>query len=190
MTIKQKMLWLICALTFLSLTGCASMGSGTVAEKRDVILDMQQAALTKLYKEKPDTRAQLRDAAGYAVFSNANINLIFVSAGTGYGVVNNNLTGVKTYMNMAEGGIGLGIGAKDYRIVMVFHSQDALTYFIENGWTAGGNADATAKAGNKGASIDGEGYLGNITVYTMTESGLALQATVKGTKFWVDDQLN
>ena len=47
-------------------------------------------------------------------------------------------------------------------------------------------SDAAAKAGNKGMSAEGEGYLGNVTVYTMTESGLALQATVKGTKFWVD----
>ena len=44
--------------------------------------------------------------------------------------------------------------------------------------------------GNKGASAEGEGYLGNVTVYTMTESGLTLQATVKGTKFWVDKELN
>jgi hypothetical protein len=29
-----------------------------------------------------------------------------------------------------------------------------------------------------------------VTVYQLTESGLALQATVKGTKFWVDHELN
>jgi lipid-binding SYLF domain-containing protein len=181
---------LLILFTAISMVGCASMGSGTVAEKRQAIIDMQQDALTRLYTEKPDTRAQINDAAGYAVFTNANINVIFFAAGTGYGVVNNNITGAKTYMNMAEGGVGLGLGAKDYRIVMVFHSTDSMKYFIENGWTVGGNADAAAKAGNKGASAEGEGYLGNVTVYTMTESGLALQATVKGTKFWVDKQLN
>nr|WP_245953231.1 YSC84-related protein [Alteromonas aestuariivivens] len=171
-------------------TGCASMGNGSVAEKRQAILDMQQNTLARLYQEKPDTRSQLRDAAGYAVFANANVNVIFFAAGTGYGVVNNNANGSKTYMNMAEGGVGLGIGAKDYRIVMVFHKQSAMNYFVEHGWTLGGNADATAKAGNKGASAEGEGYLGDVTVYTMTESGLALQATIKGTKFWIDSELN
>ena len=181
---------LVLASTVLLMIACASMGNGTVAEKRQAILDMQQNALTRLYSEKPDTRSQIRDAAGYAVFTNANVNVIFFAAGTGYGVVNNNVTGNKTYMNMAEGGVGFGLGAKDYRVVMVFHSQKAMSYFIENGWTVGGNADAAAKAGNKGASAEGEGYLGNVTVYTMTESGLALQATVKGTKFWVDKELN
>lgn len=172
------------------LTGCASMGTGTVQEKREAILTMQDAALAQLFLEKPDTEAQINNAPGYAVFSNANVNVVFVAAGTGYGVVNNNVTGKRTYMNMAEGGVGLGIGAKDYRIVMVFHSQRAIDYFIQHGWTAGGNADATAKAGKKGVAVQGEGYLGDVTVYTMTESGLALQATVKGTKFWVDDELN
>lgn len=181
---------LVLASAVLIMSACASMGNGTVAEKRQAILDMQQNVLARLYSEKPDTRSQIRDAAGYAVFTNANVNVIFFAAGTGYGVVNNNVTGNKTYMNMAEGGVGFGLGAKDYRVVMVFHSQKAMSYFIENGWTVGGNADAAAKAGNKGASAEGEGYLGNVTVYTMTESGLALQATVKGTKFWVDKALN
>ena len=188
-TIKTKRIMFAAGVLML-VSGCASMGSGTVAEKRDAILTMQDVALAKLYKEKPDVKAQIETAPGYAVFSNANVNIIFVSAGTGYGVVNNNITGHQTYMNMAEGGVGLGIGAKDYRIVLVFHSQKAINYFIENGWTAGGNADATAKAGQKGMSVEGEGYLGDITVYTMTESGLALQASVKGTKFWPDKQLN
>ncbi|QCZ93099.1 lipid-binding SYLF domain-containing protein [Salinimonas iocasae] len=185
-----KLHWMAMLISLMAVTGCASMGDGTVAEKRQAILEMQDNALARLYREKPDTRAQLQDSAGYAVFSNANVNVIFLAAGTGYGVVNNNATGEKIYMNMAEGGVGLGLGAKDYRLVMVFHTQRSLNYFVENGWTAGGNADAAAKAGSKGLSVEGEGYLGNVTVYTMTESGLALQATVKGTKFWKDSQLN
>jgi hypothetical protein len=62
--------------------------------------------------------------------------------------------------------------------------------FVDEGWTFGGNADAAAKAGNKGVSVEGELYYGDMTVYTFTDSGLALQATVKGTKFWKDKKLN
>ena len=32
--------------------------------------------------------------------------------------------------------------------------------------------------------------LGNMTIYQLTENGLALQATVKGTKYWKDGALN
>lgn len=166
------------------------MGEGTPTDKRQAILDMEREALRELYRTKPDTRAQISTAPGYAVFSNANVNFIFVAAGTGYGVVKNRVSGETTYMNMAEAGVGLGFGAKDYRIVMVFHNKQAIANFIESGWTFGGNADAGAKASGKGASVEGEAYYGDVTVYTFTESGLALQATIKGTKFWVDKELN
>ena len=95
-----------------------------------------------------------------------------------------------TYMKMGEVGVGIGIGVKDYRLVMVFHTQDALDYFVKHGWSFGGQADAAAKAGEKGKAVGAEAIVNNISVYQMTESGLALQATIKGTKFWRDDALN
>ncbi len=182
-------LFSIVILTFF-LVSCASMGSGNKTQKQQAILEMKDDVLSQLFLNKPHTRSQIKSAPGYAVFSNANVNLIFVAAGTGCGVVKNMNTGKYTYMNMAEGGVGLGLGVKDYRIVMVFHTKEAMNKFINNGWTVGGNADAAAKASDKGASIEGEAYYGDITVYTFTESGLALQATVKGTKFWKDKALN
>lgn len=175
----------------LLMSSCAGTSSnGTVQEQRQQVLRMKDDVLTQLFKDKPDVRNQINSAAGYAVFSNANINLIFVAAGGGYGVAKNMATGRYTYMNMAEGGVGLGFGAKDYRIVMVFHNEPALNQFIDSGWTFGGNADAAAKAGDKGGSVQGEAYYGDVTVYTFTEAGLALQATIKGTKFWKDKDLN
>jgi lipid-binding SYLF domain-containing protein len=181
---------LSCLFISLTLVACASIGSGSKAEKQQKILTMKESVLTQLFATKPDTRSQINAAPGYAVFSNANINLIFMAAGTGYGVVKDMNSNKNTYMNMAEGGIGLGLGVKDYRIVMVFHTVDAMNNFINKGWTFGGNADASAKAGDKGGSVEGEIYYGDVTVYTFTESGLALQATIKGTKFWQDSDLN
>lgn len=169
---------------------CASMGEGSKGEKQQKILSMKEAVLTQLFKNKPSAREHLNQSAGYAVFSNANINLFFVAAGAGYGVVKDMSSGQQTFMNMAEGGVGLGLGAKDYRVVMVFNSKESLNTFINSGWSLGGNADAAAKASHKGASIEGEAHYGDVTVYTFTETGLALQATVKGTKFWKDKALN
>ncbi len=186
----QKMKVVALCITMIVITGCASMGSGTPAEKRQEILTMKEQVLNELFLKKPDIQNQIESAPGYAVFTNANINLLVMAAGTGYGVVKDMATGKQTFMNMAEGGIGLGLGVKDYKIIMVFHTKEALDKFITSGWTFGGNADAAAKANKKGASVEGEMYYGDVTVYTITESGLALQATIKGTKFWVDKNLN
>jgi hypothetical protein len=58
-----------------------------------------------------------------------------------------------------------------------------MNQFIESGWELGGHADAAAKASEKGAALGGEILVDTVTIYQITESGLALQATVKGTKY-------
>lgn len=181
---------LIMTLLTILLLSCASMGDGSVTDKRTAILQMKEAALEQLFDQRPDVRSQLQAAPGYAVFANANINLLVVTAGTGSGVVWDKLRAKHTYMNMAEGGVGLGLGVKDYRIVIVFHKAEAIDRFINSGWMFGGNADAAVKASDKGVSVEGEAYFGDVTVYTFTTSGLVLQATIKGSKYWVDDELN
>ena len=172
------------------LAGCATTKGTTPRDRRQAILDMKNEALRDLYKVRPWTRNQVARAPGYAVFSDANINVIFASFGGGYGVVRNNKTGKYTYMKMGELGIGLGLGVKDFRAIFVFHDYATMRRFIESGWEFGGHVDAAAKASDKGAAVGGEVLLDNITIYQLTESGLALQATIKGTKYWKDDGLN
>ena len=182
--------WFSLSLLVVLVSGCASLGSGTKAEKQQKILSMRQDVLKDVYSKNPEARGVIYSSKGYGVFSNANINIIFVAGGTGFGVVKDNRTGEETYMNMAEAGIGLGLGAKDYRLVMVFHTDKALDQFLQHGWNVAGNADVAAKASDKGGSLQAEMYAGGVSVYTLTESGLAAQATIKGTKFWADANLN
>ena len=171
------------------LGGCASHQGQSIEQQRQSIESMRANTLNMLYKEKPYAADSIERSAGYAVFSNANVNVLFASAGGGYGVVHSN-TGAVTYMKMGELGLGLGLGAKDYRLVFVFHSKEALRRFVENGWAFGGQLDAAAKAKDRGDAIGGEITVDNITIYQMTQTGLALQATIKGTKFWRDTELN
>jgi lipid-binding SYLF domain-containing protein len=173
------------------LAGCGPKGNLTIAEKRQVVIDMEKETLERLYREAPETKEKIQKAVGYGTFSNANVNLILVSAGGGYGSVIDNTTGKRTYMKMALGGVGLGLGAKDYRVVMIFRDKATLNKFLESGWDFGAHADAAAKAGETGGEVSGEGdIISGIEVFTMTETGLALQATVAGTKYWKDDKLN
>jgi hypothetical protein len=173
------------------LAGCGPGGNLTIAERQQVIIDMEKETLERLYREAPETKDKIRKAVGYGTFSNANVNLILVSAGGGYGSVVNNATGKRTYMKMALGGVGLGLGAKDYRVVMIFRDKTTLAKFLDSGWDFGAHADAAAKAGETGGELSGEGdIISGIEVFSMTESGLALQATVAGTKYWKDDKLN
>lgn len=178
------------ALSLLLLIGGCATTKGTPDAQREAILDMSEETLAKLYNEKASARAEVAAAPGYGVFSNANVNVILASFGGGYGVIHDNENGTNTYMKMGEVGVGLGAGIKDYRIIFVFHDRETMSDFIEKGWSFGGQADAAAKAGEQGAAVGGEKLIDGVTVYQLTESGLALQATVKGTRYWKDDRLN
>ena len=185
-----KPAWLL--LLPLLVVQCTTTGSSgdTPEERRQAIRDMRAEVLEELFRAKPDVRPQVGEAVGYAVFSNANVNLILASLSGGIGVVRDNRDGQETFMRMGELGVGLGAGVKDFRAIFIFHDEDSLEDFVERGWIFGGHADAAAKANDLGAAIAGEAVLDNITVYQLTQSGLALQATVKGTRYWKDTELN
>ena len=180
---------LLAAITYLA--GCSTPEGSTASEKRDYILSMREDTLTKLYAEKPEAKTKIASAAGYGTFSNINVNLIFASAGNGYGVVHNNITGKDTFMNMGMGGIGLGLGVKDFRAVIIYKDSNTLHKFIDKGWEFGGHADAAAKSGEKGGAVNVAGDItSGMEIYQFTETGVALQATIAGTKYWKNDELN
>jgi len=183
-----------CAPALLALVlfaACASPKGETPAAKRAEVQKMRADTLAALYKAQPEAQQAVRSAHGYGVFSNVGVHVIFLSGGNGWGVVHDNRTGKDTYMKMLSGGVGLGLGVKDFRGVFIFTRQDALKRFVESGWDAGAQADAAAKAGRKGGALAGAVDVApGIMLYQLTESGLALQATVQGTKYWKDDELN
>ena len=181
---------IICVLTLLGITGCATTVGNAVSDRHDSILEMENNVLTQLYTLKPEAKKQLEESSGYAVFSSANVNILLIAFGGGYGVVENNNTQERTYMKMGEAGVGPGLGIKDFRAVFVFHSDEVMESFVEYGWSLGAHIDAAVKFDEQGGATGGSITVGDITVYEMTQSGLTLQATLKATKYWKDVYLN
>lgn len=173
------------------LASCATPKGATRQDQKGYVLKMKDETLSELYRTKPETRALIKNGAGYGVFSNIGSYLLLISTGSGYGVVVDNSTGAQTFMKMAQAGAGLGLGIKDFRLVFIFRTREVINDFIEKGWEFGGQADAAAKSGEKGAAAGGEVYINSdIMIYQITKSGVALQATVAGTKYWKDKELN
>lgn len=178
------------ALVCIGMMACTSTQHQTVQERRSEVQKMRTQTIAAIEKHQSDIRGKIRSAPGYAVFSNANVNLIFASFSGGYGVAHDNSSGRDIYMKMGEVGVGFGLGAKDFRAIFVFKSRPAFERFIEHGWMVGAHADAAAKGSDKGGAAGGEIMADDVEIYQLTEAGLALQATVKGTKYWKDDSLN
>ncbi|MBI5689934.1 MAG: hypothetical protein HZC55_07515 [Verrucomicrobia bacterium] len=171
----------------------ARAAKGSPDERRAEIRKMRDSVLAELYKLHPDAKAKIKQAAGYAVFSNVGVNLLFASVAGGSGVVVKTgfLSDSEVFMKMGSAGIGLGLGVKDFRAVFVFHDKEKLAAFVEKGWDFSGQADAAAKSDDKGAAVAGAAtVIPGVEVYQITKNGLALQATLQGTKYWKDKDLN
>jgi lipid-binding SYLF domain-containing protein len=160
-------------------------------EKRDKTRKMSAEALQDLYKLEPTSQASIQKAAGYAVFDNMGVNVLLLSTARGSGLAVSNKTKQETFMKMVSAGAGLGMGVKGYVAVFVFENDKALAQFLNSGWSGSAQADAAAKVGEKGGAYSGAAEVApGVWVYQITKSGLALQLTLQGTKYYKDDNLN
>ena len=161
------------------------------AEQQQEVRKMADQTLERLYKVQPNARAAVAKAAGYAVFSNFGMKIFFAGGGSGKGIAVNNATKKETFMKMLEVQAGLGMGVKKFRLVWVFQTEEALSSFINSGWELGSQATASAQYDDKGAGLAGAVAISKgVWLYQLTDDGLALELTAKGTKYYKDGDLN
>src|SRR4051812_18486917 len=106
-------------------------------DKRAEIRKMRTETLARLYSMHPAAKAKISGAYGYAVFTNAGVNLLIMSVAAGRGIAHDNKAGTDVFMKMASGGVGLGLGVKDFRGIFIFKTKKGFTDFIEDGWEGG-----------------------------------------------------
>ncbi|HEY5552878.1 MAG TPA: hypothetical protein VIK52_13375 [Opitutaceae bacterium] len=188
-TIRNVSVLLVLSLLF----AVPALIAKTPDEKRGEVRKMRDEVLDEFYAKRPELKPRVRDAAGYAVFSNVGVNIIFASFAGGHGVVvkRGMFKDDEKFMRMGSAGIGLGLGVKDFRALFIFTKKRKLEDFIAKGWGFSGQADAAAKSDEKGDAVGDSGsFVPGVEVYQLTKNGLVLQATLQGTKYWNDDKLN
>jgi lipid-binding SYLF domain-containing protein len=150
-----------------------------------------QEILQMLYKYAPEAKQMIQNSYGYATFSNTGINVLVVSTENGKGLAHDNKTGKDYYMNMFSAGGGFGMGIKDFRAVFLFRDKAAFYEFVNNGWEANAQADAAIKYKKEGDALSKAITVApGVRLYKLTKNGIALQATIQGTKYWKDKDLN
>ena len=179
-------------IAFLLVMACAlSVTAKSKEEKQAEARKKAQATLARLYKARPSAQAAIKKAAGYAVFNSGGVKILVAGGGRGQGIAVNNGTQKVIYMKMREIQAGLGMGAKKFSTIFVFETNAALDKFVNSGWEFGGQTTAAAKTGDGGGSYQGAASVSEgVWMYQLTDKGLALEVTGKGTKYFKDDDLN
>jgi len=177
---------LVCAFTL-----TAHAADDKKAKEQKEVRKVAQKTLLQLYKAEPAAKAAVERAAGYAVFNNMGVKILFAGSGKGKGIAVDNKTKRETFMKMIELQAGLGIGVKKFNVVFIFESDKVMNSFINSGWEFGGQATVAAKTQDKGGAMAGAASLSDgVWMYQMTEKGLAAEITAKSTKYYKDDDLN
>ncbi len=180
----------------LALVGTANASlfkkEGTPDEQRAEIRKVRDQSLAELYKVQPSARGHVEQAAGYAVFSNFGVKILVAGGGSGRGIVVDNRTKQEAFMKMAEVQAGLGVGVKNFRLIWVFEKKVDLDRFVNSGWEIGAQTTASAKVAGQGASVfaGAVSVMPGVWLYQLTDDGLALELTAKGTQYYRDDELN
>lgn len=196
----MKLLTKYCAVALLLSVGIgnahAQLGSlfgpsPTKAQQQQSILSTNDAILKKLYEVEPRSKSLIEKSPGYAVFSNFGMKIFIAGGGSGKGAVYQASPKKIIYMDMVELQAGLGMGITSFQMVYVFQTTDAMNDFVNSGWTFGGQASAAAKYDNQGNSYQGAQLVApGILAYQLIDSGLAVDITAKGTKYYKDSDLN
>jgi lipid-binding SYLF domain-containing protein len=162
-----------------------------IAQSRADIRKMAEETLARLYKLQPAAEKAIGNSAGYAVFSNFGTKIFLIGGGAGKGIVFDKKSKKEIFMKMIEAQAGLGLGVKKFRLVWVFENHQDVNDFINSGWEFSGQTSAAAKLGEQGGAFAGAMSISpGIWLYQLTDDGLALELTGKGTRYYKNDELN
>ncbi|HUN63912.1 MAG TPA: YSC84-related protein [Candidatus Sulfotelmatobacter sp.] len=183
---KFLALALICAIAV-----AAHAADSKKEQNQNEIRKTAQDTLQTIYKAEPKSKAAIKHAAGYAVFSNLGVKILLAGSGNGTGLAVSNKTKQETFMKMLQVQAGLGMGVQKFRVVFLFDNEKALNGFVNSGWDFGGQSTAAAKNGDKGGAMSGAVSVSDgVWMYQLTDKGLAVEISATGTKYYKDDDLN
>ena len=180
--------FLLCAL--LLQTACVSPHGDTVDAQRGSALLMHDQVLETATKRWPQLQKEIDGAAGYAVFDTVVMKILIVGTANGYGVITDNATQAKEFVNTFTIALGPGLEASRSQGVIVLHTPEAVRAASKGEWDFGADASIGLQIGDFGGDTSTASTGGHATAYRNMDYGLALHASIFWMKVSADEKLN
>jgi len=174
------------------LTACASMTTAEKDNKRSELDLMAKTAIDGLVEQDAELQKQIDDSLGYFV-ANMKVTKVpvtkvpVVGAGGGEGVFVNKKTNKRLYFTISRFDLGGGWGARSYKVLLVFETQEMLDRLDSGIWEfqAGIEASAGTAAAEGSSGGKDEGY----TVHILSDGGASATATARVIRIKVNSKL-
>ncbi len=169
------------------LAACSSMSVSERETKRNQLDDMAEKAIAGLIEQDPALQLKLDESLGYAVANMKVTKVPVVGAGGGEGVFVNKKTNERIYFTVSRFDIGGGWGARSYKILLVFETQEMMDRLDNGTWEfqAGVEASAGTAAAEGSSGALSEGY----TVHVLSDGGASATATARVIRIKVNSEL-
>jgi len=180
---KTRNVFRVFALALCFTFACFMLATVSHAKSQGEIDAGVKAAMERFRKQVKGASAYLKGAKGVLVMPSITKAGFVVGGKYGQGAL---LIGGKTvdYYSLAEGSVGLQIGAQKYDMVILFMTEEVLKKFrsAEN-WEAGVDAEITLISVGTQASVETLRSQHPIAGFIFDQKGLMGGVSIKGAKF-------
>ena len=182
----KKILLLLVTLTFV-LAGCSTMTTSEKEQKRSELDDMAAKAIAGLVEQDAKIQTEIDQSLGYAVANMKLTKVPIVGAGGGEGVYVDNNTQERIYFTVSRFDLGGGWGARSFKALLVFDTEEAAERLRGNMWEFQAGAEASA------GTASAEGSSGNLntgfTMHVLSDGGASVTVTARVIRIVVNEEL-
>ena len=173
------------ALFLALLQACTSIPIEQRTELREQIDRDAAETVTLLVEKDPAFQQKLEKAAGYFTCRVSSATIAVAGAGKGLGVLVDQQSGERVYMNVKQLDLGAGLGVREFQALILAEDKTALDDIRSGRYLKGLAAEATAgEAGKAQARM-----IGGNEIFIISGTGAAVSATARLAKLSVNEDL-
>lgn len=173
------------ALLLALLQACTSIPIEQRTELREKIDRDAAETVTLLGEKDPAFKQKLENAAGYFTCRVSSATVAVAGAGKGLGVLVDQQSGERVYMNVKQLGLGAGLGVREFQALILAEDKAALDDIRSGRYMKGLAAEATAgEAGKAQARM-----IGGHEIFIISSTGAAVSATARLARLSVNEDL-
>jgi lipid-binding SYLF domain-containing protein len=170
-----KALTLLCSALYL-LTACTSVPVEQRADRRAQLDRSSDETVALFVEQNPGLQEAIDRSAGYFVTRVSAANVAAVGGGQGTGVLHDNESKSRTYMDVRRFDLGAGLGVRYYQVLILIENQVQLDEFRSGKVFRSVAADIAAlSAGEASYTSPGDGY----TMYVLSDAGASIAASAR-----------